>query len=82
MHEDTQRRALPALLSELFQRRLVSIDSAKSFFGLQVLLFQRSQTLRVRYLHAAIFGLPVVQRGFRSAHSLEFRAGLNVLLKA
>jgi hypothetical protein len=42
-----------------FSAACSSIDSAESFFSLQVLLFQRPQTLGVPHLHAAVFGLPV-----------------------
>jgi hypothetical protein len=34
---------------------------------LAVLVFQRAQTLGIRHVHAAVLGLPIVQRGFRDA---------------
>src|ERR1700722_12324581 len=63
-----QRRGRPYIFCQkLFQRRLVQHRLRQKLLQLAVLLFQRSQTLGVRHLHAAVFGLPGVQGGFRNA---------------
>jgi hypothetical protein len=46
---------------------LVEHRFRKQLLQLAILVFQQPQALGVRYVHAAVLGLPVVQRGFRDS---------------
>jgi hypothetical protein len=52
---------------QLLQCSLVEHRFRQELLQLAVLVLQRPKALGVRHVHAAVFGLPVVQRGFRDA---------------
>ena len=61
-----RRRTLPFFCQKLLQGRLVQYRLRQQLLQLSVLFLQRPQPLGVRYFHAAVFGLPIIQRGFHT----------------